>query len=55
MTKVPAFHSSKTGTQVYHNNDKCYDGNNIESYYWTSGTGNLRLCQTCADLNAQGK
>jgi len=53
--KVSPFHSKKPGTEVYHNNNKCTTGNNIESYYKTSGTGGHRLCKDCKDLNAQGK
>lgn len=53
--KVASFHSKKYGTEVYHNNDKCTEGNNIESYNRVSGTGNLRLCEHCEELNSQGK
>lgn len=55
MSKVPPFHSKLPGTEVYHNNNKCTEGNNIESYNRVSGTGGLRLCEGCKDLNAQGK
>ena len=55
MPKVSAFHSKKAGTDVYHNNSKCTEGNNIETYNKVSGTGNLRLCARCKELNAQGK
>jgi hypothetical protein len=50
MAKVAAFHSKKPGTEVHHNNDKCTEGNNIESYNKVSGTGGLRLCSACKDL-----
>ena len=53
--RVNPFHSKKPGTEVYHDNNKCTEGNNIESYNRESGTGGLRLCQGCRDLNAQGK
>lgn len=55
MPKVKEFHSKKAGTAVYHNNSKCTEGNNIETYNKVSGTGNLRLCNNCNDLNKQGK
>lgn len=50
--KVAPYHSKRPGTQRYHNNDKCTEGNNIE-------TGNKEpcstrdghtLCDTCKDL-----
>jgi len=53
--KVNPFHSKKSGTEVYHNNNECVDGNNIEDYYRTSGTGGLRLCHRCRELNAKRK
>jgi hypothetical protein len=55
MPKVAEFHSSKPGTEKYHNNSKCWDGNNIEARYWTAGKGGLKLCDTCSGLNAEGK
>ncbi len=53
--QVSPFHSKKAGTEVYHNNNKCTEGNNIESYNKVPGTGGLRLCSRCAELNAEGK
>ena len=38
---------------VYHDNDKCTEGNNIETYYWVPGTGGRRKCEHCARLDAQ--
>jgi hypothetical protein len=55
MPKVSPFHSKLPGTAVYHNNNKCTVGNNIESYNVVSGTGGLRLCDQCKGLNEQGK
>jgi hypothetical protein len=49
MAKVPAFHSKLPGTDVYHNDNTCTVGNNIESYNKVSGTGGLRLCSQCAN------
>jgi hypothetical protein len=39
MAVVAAFHSKLPGTSKHHNNDKCTEGNNIESYNKVSGTG----------------
>lgn len=50
MAKVPAFHSKKPGTKVHHNDNKCTEGNNIESYNKAPGTGGLPLCQRCREL-----
>lgn len=53
--KVNSFHSKKPGTQVYHNNNQCTEGNNIEAYNKVPGTGSLRLCSGCKELNAKAK
>jgi hypothetical protein len=50
MAKVPAYHSAKAGTKVHHNNNKCTEGNNIETYNLRSGTGGLPLCDHCKRL-----
>lgn len=50
MAKVSPFHSKLPGTEVYHNDNKCTVGNNIETYNRVSGTGGLRLCSVCKDL-----
>ncbi len=55
MPKVAAFHSTKPGTTVHHNNSTCTEGNNIERHYLASGTGGHPLCQHCSRLNSQGK
>jgi hypothetical protein len=52
--KVKDFHS-KLETDVYHNNNQCTVGNNIETSNKVSGTGGKRLCSQCKDFNAQGK
>lgn len=45
------YHSSNT-KEVYHNNTKCTEGNNIEKRYYTLGKGSGRtLCKRCKDLN----
>ena len=50
MAKVAAFHSAKTSTRVHHNDNKCTEGNNIESYNKRQGTGGHPLCSRCRDL-----
>lgn len=55
MTKKNPWHSTRAGETVYHNNDLCTEGNNIESYYRAEGDGGLRLCERCAELNQQGR
>ena len=49
------FHSKLPGTKVYHNNNKCTLGDNIQPYNKVSGTGGLLLCDQCKKRNAQGK
>ena len=59
MTKVPPFYSANpnipANERVYHNNNKCTEGNNIETYYLKQGTDNRPLCKTCQKLNSEGK
>jgi hypothetical protein len=51
MSKVPAFHSVKPNTpNVYHDNDKCTEGNNIEPANKRSGTAGRPRCKTCDRL-----
>ena len=50
MAKVSPFRSKLPGTGVHHNDNRCTEGNNIETYNRVSGTGNLPLCKTCRDL-----
>ena len=47
MAKVPPFYSIEPGTEVYHNSNRCTEGNNIERENRRSGTGNHRLCSHC--------
>lgn len=52
MAKVSPFHSSKeTDRKVYHNNDQCTEGNNIEAKYRKSGTDGRPLCDRCSKLS----
>jgi len=48
--KVPAFHSSEPGREVYHDRSECTEGNNIERKYKKSGTAGRRKCHRCATL-----
>lgn len=53
--KTSPWHSKKEEAKVHHNNTKCTEGNNIESYNRKEGTGGKPLCHHCAQLNAEGK
>ena len=46
MAKVKPFHT-KEKTDVYHNDNKCTEGNNIEKYNKRPGTGGKRKCKGC--------
>lgn len=49
--KVPPFHSKlETDKKVYHNNNKCTEGNNIETFNRRPGTDGRPLCKHCAEL-----
>jgi hypothetical protein len=50
MAKVSPFHSKLPGTRVYHDNNSCTEGNNIESYNRVSGTGGHPKCDHCKRL-----
>lgn len=50
MAKVTPFHSSRPGTAVYHDNNKCTEGNNIENANRVSGMGGLKKCHRCKSL-----
>ena len=52
MAKVAPFHSKLSSADVYHNNDECKTGNNIEDYNRIPGTGGHPLCKECAGLPA---
>ena len=45
--KGKPYHSKRPGIEVYHNRDKCTEGNNIESRNRAPGTGGKRLCKRC--------
>ncbi|MEV8373993.1 hypothetical protein AB0P21_14730 [Kribbella sp. NPDC056861] len=46
---VRAFHSILAS--VHHNNNRCTEGNNIETRNKRDGTGNKPLCQHCRSLS----
>ena len=51
MAKVAAFHSVKQNTRnVYHDNNSCTEGNNIETHYRRSGTAGRPRCEHCNRL-----
>lgn len=51
MAKVPAFHSVKPNDpKVYHDNDACKTGNNIEKENKRSGTDGRPRCGECDRL-----
>jgi len=50
--KAPmSWHSKKKESYVYHNNNDCWHGNDIETKYRVSGTGGKQLCAICEQLN----
>jgi hypothetical protein len=48
MAKVNPFHSILAS--VYHDNNACTEGNNIEDKYRRSGTGGNPKCAHCTRL-----
>jgi len=52
MAKVAAFHSKKPNDpKVYHDNDKCKTGDNIQPENRVAGTGGRPKCQECLKLS----
>lgn len=52
MAKVSPFHSKKPGApQVYHDNNQCTEGNNIETANKVAGTGGRPKCAHCTRLS----
>ncbi len=49
MAKVAPFHSVKQ--PVHHDNNKCTEGNNIESENRRAGTGGKPKCSHCTKLD----
>jgi hypothetical protein len=50
MSKVAPFHSTRPGETVYHDNNACTEGNNIEAKYLAQGAAGRPLCAHCARL-----
>jgi len=48
--KVQPYHSKLTWIKVYHNSNKCTEGNNIEKENLRQGTDGRRLCERCKRL-----
>lgn len=53
MAKVADTNSIKQ--DVYHNNNKCTERNNIEAVNLRQGNAGKKLCLHCAKLNQEGK
>jgi len=51
MSKVAPFHSKRPGTNKYHDNSKCTEGNNIEKINRVAGTGGHAKCDHCKRLS----
>jgi len=52
MAKVSPFHSKLASDgRVYHDNDECTKGNNIEPENKVPGKGGLPLCSECNNLS----
>jgi len=50
MAKINPFHSKLPGTSVYHDNNSCTEGNNIEAVNRKPGTGGHPKCAHCKRL-----
>lgn len=51
MSNTAAFHSTKPGILVYHDDTRCTEGNNVETRYWAYGTGGrTRRCHHCDQI-----
>ena len=49
--KVQPFHSKReSDRKVYHDDTRCTEGNNIESYNRVPGTGGRPKCEHCKRL-----
>jgi len=52
MTRRAPWHSERPGALVYHDNDKCEDGQAIALVFRAEGTAGRPLCKACAKLDA---
>jgi len=51
MAKIPPWHSARVSDRnVYHDNDKCTEGNQIAIYNHIPGTGGRIKCEQCSKL-----
>ena len=50
MAKVSPFHSKLPGTNRYHDDNLCTEGNNIEPQNKVPGTGGHPKCARCKEL-----
>ena len=55
IMQVMPFYSKRKDIKVYHNNNKCTEGNNIEPENLKHGTSGRRLCERCKKLNKERK
>jgi hypothetical protein len=53
MARTSPFHAQDA--TVYHNNTRCEDGKQVKPQDRRHGPGGLKLCQTCAFLNATNR
>lgn len=51
LTEFSAWHSEES--EVYHNNLKCTEGNNIEEINRIRGKGGRKHCLRCKELQAK--
>lgn len=52
MAKVAPFHSAKPNTpNVYHDESRCTEGNNIERENRRAGTDGRPKCKTCREIS----
>ena len=54
MKKPKVLHTKQSWATVYHNNPNCTERNNVERKNVAPGTGGLKLCSHCAELNKKG-
>ncbi len=51
MAKIPPWHSARVSDrEVYHDNDKCTEANNIGKHNHKPGTGGRPHCEHCSKL-----
>jgi len=51
MAKAPPWHSAlASDRKVYHDDDECLEGAEIETRYRRVGTGTRPQCETCRQL-----